>query len=182
MKTRNRRRHRTNRLSHRLRRPQAEQLEDRSLLTTLVFDTELVSLDLSGGPYPIPLASDPGNALGDSIDGYGFVDSLVTITLSSQRSSAPGPSSLGQACAVDQTDPAGQEGCLRSDLPPVPDDVVDPAALDGQQFFVDSFFDVFFDITVTDVDSRPGRDFAGQPDGASVFLPDNGPANMITVY
>jgi PKD repeat protein len=37
--------------------------------------------------------------------------------------------------------------------------------LDGEQFFVDSFFDVFFDITVTDVDARPGRDYAGQPDG-----------------
>ena len=49
------------------------------------FDTELLSLDLSGGPYPIPLASDPGNALGDSIDGYGFVNCTVTITLSSQR-------------------------------------------------------------------------------------------------
>ncbi len=49
------------------------------------FDTELVSLDLTGGPYPIPLASDPSNLLGDSIEGFGFVDSYVTITLSSQR-------------------------------------------------------------------------------------------------
>lgn len=43
---------------------------------------------------------------------------------------------------------------------------------------MDSFFDVFFDITVTDVDSRPGRDYAGQPDGASFSLLDNGPASM----
>jgi hypothetical protein len=33
------------------------------------FDTELTSLDLRGGPFPIPLASDPGNLLGDSIGG-----------------------------------------------------------------------------------------------------------------
>jgi hypothetical protein len=55
---------------------------------------------------------------------------------------------------------------------------IDPNALDGQPFFVQSFFDVFFDITVTDVDSRSGRDYAGQPDGASFLLPDNGPANL----
>ena len=43
---------------------------------------------------------------------------------------------------------------------------------------MDSFFDVFFDITVEDVDARPGRDYAGQPDGVSIVLQDNGPANM----
>ena len=59
---------------------------------------------------------------------------------------------------------------------------IDPNELDGQQFFVDSFFDVFFDITVTDVDDRPGRDYAGQADGASFTLPDNGLANMWTNY
>ena len=51
----------------------------------LEFDTELVERDLSGGPFPIPLASDPLNVLPDSIEGYGFVNSDVTITLSSQR-------------------------------------------------------------------------------------------------
>ena len=30
----------------------------------LEFDTELLSLSLTGGPFEIPLASDPGNALG----------------------------------------------------------------------------------------------------------------------
>jgi hypothetical protein len=62
-------------------------------------------------------------------------------------------------------------------LPPI-----DPNALNGRPFFVDSFFDVFFDITVTDVDDRSGRNFAGMPHGAIVFLHDNGPANMQSFY
>ena len=65
----------------------------------LVFDTELTSLTLTGGPFLMPLASDPGNAIGDSIDGYGFVNSEVTLTLSSQRLVSPGPASLGEAHA-----------------------------------------------------------------------------------
>ena len=44
----------------------------------------------------MPLASDPGNLLGDSVEGYGFVNSEVTLTLSSQRLVSPGPPSLGQ--------------------------------------------------------------------------------------
>jgi adhesin HecA-like repeat protein len=167
-------------------RPLVEQLEDRRLLATLVFDTELVSLNLSGGPYPMPLASDPANLLGDSIDGYGFVDAEVSITLASQRlpdatPPGPGPPSVGQACATNEQSPAGDRGCLFGQIPPS-QDPINPAELDGQPFFVDSFFDVFFDITVTDVDSRPGRDFAGQADGASFLLPNNGPANMISIY
>jgi hypothetical protein len=59
---------------------------------------------------------------------------------------------------------------------------INPNELDGENFFVDSFFDVFFDITVTDVDNRPGRDYAGQPDGASFTLEDNGPAHMQSFY
>ena len=51
----------------------------------LEFDTELVSLNLLGGPFAMPLASDPDNDLGDSVEGYGFVDSQVEVTLSSQR-------------------------------------------------------------------------------------------------
>ncbi|HUU90676.1 MAG TPA: PEP-CTERM sorting domain-containing protein [Phycisphaerae bacterium] len=136
------------------------------------FDTELVEMSLSGGPFPLPIASDPGNNLGDSIDGYGFVDSLVEVTLSSQRASNPGPPSLGHTWAH-QGLPAGPPA-LNGNNGPEP---INPEDLDGELFFVESFFDVFFDITVTDVDPRPGRDYAGQPDGASVLLPDNGPAN-----
>jgi hypothetical protein len=187
--------HRSHKSPHRKgRRLGAEHLEDRRLLATVVFDTELVSLDLGGGPYPLPLASDPGNTLFPdagggsaadgglaSIEGYGFVDAEVSITLSSQRPTdatppGPGPPSLGIACATDDPDPVGQRKCF-PDIPPVVTPI-DPAELDGKTFHVDSFFDVFFDITVTDVDSRPGRDFAGQADGASFLLPDNGPASM----
>jgi hypothetical protein len=155
----------------------------------LEFDTSLESLNLSGGPYPMPLASDPGNLLGDSVDGFGFVDSVVTLTLSSQRPVDPGPDSLGTACAFFFGDSDGEaslrvaQGCGFDEGPgggdPQP---INPSELDGHVFFVDSFFDVFFDITVTDVDSRPGRDFAGQSDGAAILLTDNGPANMQSSY
>ena len=142
----------------------------------LQFDTELLSLDLNGGPFPMPLASDPGNALGDSVSGYGFVDTQVTISLSSQRNVLPGAQSLGTANASNQQpDPGGVS------IPGTPGPI-NPAVLDGQTFYVDSFFDVFYDITVTDVDPRPGRDFAGQSDGASFTLPDNGPAHMESLY
>lgn len=51
----------------------------------------------------------------------------------------------------------------------------------GEQFFVQSFFDVFFDITVTDVD--PSVNFGGGPtDGVSLTFPDNGPAHMQNFY
>ena len=149
----------------------------------LVFDTELQEFDLSGGPFPMPLASDPGNLLGDSVEGYGFVDSQVQVTLSSQRAGNPGPPSLGQACAFagepSLTAAAVGRGCPADPPPLTPQDILD---FDGMPFFVDSFFDVFFDITVTDVDSRDGRDFAGMPDGASIVLQDTGPAEMISNY
>ena len=149
-----------------------------STFTFLEFETELLELNLTGGPFPIPLASDPGNALGDSIEGYGFVDSIVSISLSSQRSINPGPPSLGTACAFSGGQAGSAEhGCGGGDPPPI-----DPNELDGQPFFVDSFFDVFFDITVTDVDNRPGRDYAGQANGASFELIDNGPAAMSSFY
>jgi hypothetical protein len=139
------------------------------------FDTELTSLSLSGGPIPMPLASDPGNILGDSVEGYGFVDSRVDITLSSQRDPA-GPASPGSACAV----PGGPDGRQRCEprlgCPAI--DPINPEAFEGQPFAIASFFDVAFDITVTDVDSRPGRDYIGQADGASFSLQDNGPADL----
>ncbi len=139
---------------------------DQSCSADVLFDTEILSLNLSGGPFPMPLASDPGNALGDSISGYGFVNSSVQMTTSSQRTSSPGPQSLGQACA----------GGPCSGAP------VDPNALDGTSFFVSSFFDVYFDLVITDVDSRPGRDYAGQPDGASIQLQDVLMSNLQSFY
>ena len=135
------------------------------------FDTEMVSWGFSGGPFPMPLASDPGNNLGDSVDGYGFVNSTVALTLSSERASSPGPPSLGRVDAFR----AGNNN-------PVPLMLIDPEELDGELFQVDSFFDVFFDITFTDADLRPGRDYAGQPDGASLSFLDNGPNNVLSAY
>lgn len=149
------------------------------------YDVTWTTLDLAGGPFPMPLAFDPTNALGDSIEGFGFVDSTVIVTLSSQRPGTPGPPSLGEVCATDMPPPkspgeikgkGGVVGCLD----PLP--TVDPDLLDGSPFMVDSFFDVFFDITFTDVDARPGRDYAGMPDGASLVFQDNGPLQASVNY
>ena len=141
----------------------------------LEFDTELVSLNLMGGPFGIPLASDPGNDLGDSVDGWGFVMSQVAVTLSSQRPANPGPRSYGKAFAF----PGGPaaEGGHGQGQPPI-----DPADWDGEEFFIESFFDVFFDITVTDVDDRPGRDYMGLSDGIALQVYDVGPADMGSYY
>jgi hypothetical protein len=171
-----------------------EPLEDRRLLAVspgefvcIEFDTELLEMDLTGPPVPIPVGSDPGNTNfpdtggGTAADGglasdsgYAYVDSAVTITLSSQRNPDPGPASLGKAFAF-LGGQAGDNGLVGNGEC---GGEINPEELHGEQFIVDSFFDVFFDITVTDVDSRPGRDFAGQPDGATIVLQDNQAEDM----
>lgn len=165
------------------RRLKPETLERRMLLAgdTLHFDTTLEILDLSGGPFAMPLAHDPGNVLGDSIDGYGFVDATVTVTLSSQRAVNPGQGTEGEAWAslARQEFFGGVPAAIQNNAV---EDPIDPNELDGEEFFVDSFFDVFFDITVTDVDSRPGRDFAGQTDGATIVIQDQGPGRLQSQY
>lgn len=127
----------------------------------LMVSTELTSFNLTGPAVAMPLASDPGNVLGDSIEGFGFVDSQVSITESVNIASTgtayiyPGFGEFAEGYGD-----------------------VDFDIQNGDELFVDSFFDVYFDITVTDVDSDPGRDFAGMPDGATIQLLDNGPASM----
>ena len=127
----------------------------------LVFDTQLLSMNLTGSSLPMPV-------------GAGWADMLTTVsvTLASQRQT-PGPASLGQAVAST----AAVNG-LPAGAPTGP---IDPDALDGRPFFVQSVFDVFFDITVTDAD--PVQDFGGTlPDGASLLFTDNGPARMQSLY
>ena len=128
---------------------------------------ELVQMHLvSASPIPIPLASDPRNLLQFSTDGYGFVDSVIEIKLSSLRAS-PGPQSLGS-----------MQLKLVNPIPhPGPNEVSS-----GDIFQVDSFFDVFYDITITDVDTREGRDFVNQPPGASVVLQNLGPVRLSAHY
>jgi hypothetical protein len=126
-------------------------------------------MTLSGGPFLMPLASDPGDLLGDSVAGFGFVNSNIQITLSSQRVVNPGLPSLGQATA------ANFDG-------PWTNNIVDPDTWDGRTFFVNSFFDVFFDIAITNVDPRPGRDFAGMADGSTMILSDIGPGAIFSDY
>ena len=128
---------------------------------------ELVQMHLvSASPIPIPLASDPGNLLQFSTEGYGFVDSLIEIKLSSLNTS-PGPQSLGS-----------MQLKLVNPIPhPGPNEVSS-----GDTFQVDSFFDVFYDITITDVDTREGRDFFNHPHGASIVLQNLGPVRLSADY
>lgn len=97
----------------------------------LRFDTELTSMHLTGGPFPMRLAA-----------GWEFVDSNVAITSSSQRAANPGPGSLGQAIASEGAGAGLQAGAGLGQVEPI-----DPNALHGQQFHVSSFFDVFFEKT-----------------------------------
>ena len=62
---------------------------------------------------------------------------------------------------------------------------INPNDFDGEQMSANSFFDVFFDITVTDVDLRHGRDYAGMGPAASFTLQnlsDIGDRDMINFY
>lgn len=124
--------------------------------------TELTDFQLSGGPVGMPLGSDPGNAMGDSVDGFMFVQSTIEIRESADKQS------LGQAF-ISPLEPsfaafAGEGGGGGSTIN------------NGDPVLVESFFDVFFDVTFTDVDSRPGRDYAtGTP---TIQINGLGPANM----
>ena len=97
---------------------------------TLNVITEIVSMDLTG-TSPIPLATDPANVLGDSINGYGFVDTYVTATESTTESST-----VSTSIVVDNGDPL------------------------NQLITIDSSLALFLDLMFEDVDARSGRDFA----------------------
>jgi len=70
------------------------------------------------------------------------VDSNISIRLSSQRD-PPGQNTLGQSLA---RLPSDTSTWLPPWDPQPPLPTIDPVQLDGQQFFVESFFDVFFDV------------------------------------
>jgi len=85
------------------------------------------------GTGVVPLASDPGNALGDSVDGYGWVSAAATISASPSMAS-------------------GGVTTISFDL------------LTSFMVSVSSVFTLHLDLTLEDVDSAPGRDFAtGSP-------------------
>ena len=108
---------------------------------TIVLETEIVSMSLTG-TGSIPLASDPQNSLGDSIDGYGFVNSDFIATESTQFTSS-----------------ATTTWTLNTNT------------FESQ---VTTEFSLFLDLQLTDIDNAPGRDYAGQADGATLFLPAAG--------
>jgi hypothetical protein len=102
----------------------------RAAVLTINVTTEIFQMDLHG-TGAIPLASDPNNDLGDSIDGFGFVNADVHVTESASLTST-GTTSV----------------------------VVDTASPNPLTAVVNSSFDLFLDLEFTDVDARPGRDFA----------------------
>jgi hypothetical protein len=107
-----------------------------------IFETEILSMDLSGGPFPLPLGP-----------GWTAVQSGIILRES------PTLASKGLACAT-KLDGAGT------------------GAGDGDLFFVNSFFDVFFDVTIKDVD--PDHNFFG--DLPALSLSSIGPAHMENRY
>jgi hypothetical protein len=130
----------------------------------LVFDTELTSLDLTalnGHTFDIPL----GRAMGG---GYQNVTSQVEITLSSMHG---GMRSFGMANVF--TAP-GTASLQPSDSGPF-----DPNQHQGETFRVDSFFDVFFDITLTDVDPLHPLYASGTPVLPAMNI---GPSHMDAQY
>lgn len=88
----------------------------------LAFDTEILSMDLTGQAY-LPLARDPGPPTG-----YEMILTEIKLAESATLSS------VGHTTAVPLQGPVGP-------------------------YQVNGFFDVFFDVTLTDID--PNRDFAG---------------------
>jgi hypothetical protein len=96
-------------------------------LFTVVVTTPITIFDGTGSGS-VPLASDPGNALGDSENGYGFVNATAAISASPTKPSA-GTTTV--------TFDAGTFGV-----------------------HVSSVFSLNLDLSLVDVDDRPGRDFA----------------------
>jgi len=123
---------------------------------TYEWDIELLSMDLNASGVLMPL-------------GPGWSPILTDIHVGESATLA----SAGKAFAF----PARDAGLGRPGAAPAA-----PAApAPGEEFFVQSFFDVFFDITVTDID--PVANFGGGPtDGLSMSFPDNGPAHMENFY
>jgi len=97
---------------------------------TMNIDTEIVAMNLSGTGL-IPLASDPTNALGDSIEGYGFVDTQFTT-----NESATETSTVTSTVAITTTDFLNFTVVTSSELA------------------------LYLDMSFEDIDARPSRDFA----------------------
>jgi hypothetical protein len=86
----------------------------------LFFDTEIVSMSLTGGPFPLPLGQF-----------WSEVDTTVGVTKAQDHNSSR---SNKTASIISPGDPNAP-------------DPIDPNALDGTDYQIDSFFDVFFDLT-----------------------------------
>jgi hypothetical protein len=121
----------------------------------ITIPTEMLALNLTGQAM-LPLVSDPGNALPGSQNGFGFLNTQIEIRES------PTKRSPGTAILTD----------------------VNGGRIDnGDLLTVDSSFDIYFNILITDIDptaantgppATPALDIAGLPDGSSIFIPSNG--------
>ncbi len=112
------------------------------------------------------------------VDGYGWVNANISITLSSQRSPA-GPPSLGQAFLSKPSNfPSdGSVGAAVIGLGCVEGGFGQAGEVNnGDPVCVTSFFDVFFDVTITDID--PTASPLGGAGPSSLTLLDQGPAHL----
>lgn len=128
--------------------------------------TALTSLSL-GGTGDLPLGRGPANVN----NGYELVHSQIDLSLSSERAGTPGPASTGTARLTGfATGPNGE-------------------VQNGDILNVESFFDVYFDTRIEDIDGRAGYDFAAPSgdmangtvlDGSLIpSLYGQGPAHMV---
>lgn len=110
-----------------------------------------------------------------AVDGYGWVNSNIAITLSSQRQSNPGAASVGRAfLGVPSAFPTVADVVAAAVAAGCADGVGQAGNVNtGGTVCVNSFFDVFFDVTVTDIDATAG--FLGGQGPQSVALLDQGP-------
>lgn len=142
----------------------------------LKFGTDLSPGILGEAFLPLTNAATTSTAVGAPAatgDGYGWVKSNISVTLSSQRTPTPGPATVGEAFlgvpfgnpnGVDAT--ASTHQCLEGAG-------VAGNVETGDSVCVTSNFNVYFDVTVTDTDSTAS--FLGGAGPASITLLDNGP-------
>jgi len=128
---------------------------------TIIIPNELHALNL-GGTASMALVSDPANLLGDSVNGFGFMDTHLSVDLADCQVS------FGDIFLLDDQQREGQTDIT-----------------DGDLFFYDSVVDAFVDVTLEDNDPRPGRNFApglavdnGQETGSLAFFECVGPTTL----
>lgn len=139
--------------------------------------TQLLSFDLTAGVFlPLTSAATTSTLAGApaAVDGYGWVNSTVALSLSTTTPST-GTALLSVPFDLPPTDAtdtaaaaASAQGCIEGGL--------SGNVANGDSVCVNSFFDVFFDVTLTDNDPTAG--FFGAMGPPVLAVADLGPAFM----